>query len=42
MGLVVLCDFDGTKAEIDTTVIVFNKYINGNWRIFNEISVPLR
>ena len=31
-----LCDFDGTIAEIDTAVIVFNKFIDGNWRIFNE------
>ena len=31
-----LCDFDGTIAEIDTAVIVFNKFINGNWRMFNE------
>ncbi|MBT4422783.1 HAD-IB family phosphatase [Candidatus Bathyarchaeota archaeon] len=36
MDLAVLCDFDGTIAEIDTAVVVFNKFINGNWRIFNE------
>ena len=36
MGLAVLCDFDGTIAEIDTAVIVFNKFIDGNWRSFNE------
>jgi len=36
MDFVILCDFDGTIAEIDTAVIVFNKFINGNWRIFNE------
>jgi len=36
MDLAVLCDFDGTIAEIDTAVIVFNRFINGNWRIFNE------
>jgi len=36
MDFAVLCDFDGTIAEIDTAVIVFNKFIDGNWRIFNE------
>ena len=36
MDFMILCDFDGTIAEIDTTVIVFNKFIHGNWRIFNE------
>ena len=36
MDFAILCDFDGTIAEIDTAVIVFNKFINGNWRIFNE------
>jgi 2,3-diketo-5-methylthio-1-phosphopentane phosphatase len=36
MDFAVLCDFDGTISEIDTAVIVFNKFINGNWRIFNE------
>jgi 2,3-diketo-5-methylthio-1-phosphopentane phosphatase len=36
MGFAVLCDFDGTITEKDTTVIVFNKFINGNWKIFNE------
>ena len=36
MDFVVLCDFDGTIAEIDTAVIVFNKFINEDWRIFNE------
>jgi 2-hydroxy-3-keto-5-methylthiopentenyl-1-phosphate phosphatase len=36
MDIAILCDFDGTIAEIDTAVIVFNKFINGNWRIFNE------
>jgi 2,3-diketo-5-methylthio-1-phosphopentane phosphatase len=36
MDYAVLSDFDGTIIEIDTAVIVFNKFINGNWRIFNE------
>ena len=36
MDFAVLSDFDGTITEIDTAVIVFNKFINGNWRIFNE------
>ena len=36
MGLVVLCDFDGTIAEIDTAMIVFKRFIDGNWKIFNE------
>ena len=36
MDFAVLCDFDGTISEKDTAVIVFNKFINGNWRIFNE------
>ena len=36
MDIAVLCDFDGTITEKDTTVIVFNKFINGNWKIFNE------
>lgn len=34
--LAVLCDFDGTIAEIDTAVTVFNKFIDGDWKIFNE------
>ncbi len=36
MDIAVLCDFDGTITETDTTVIVFNKFINGDWKIFNE------
>jgi 2,3-diketo-5-methylthio-1-phosphopentane phosphatase len=36
MDFAVLSDFDGTITEIDNAVIVFNKFINGNWRIFNE------
>jgi 2,3-diketo-5-methylthio-1-phosphopentane phosphatase len=36
MNFAVLSDFDGTITEIDTAVLVFNKFINGNWRIFNE------
>jgi 2-hydroxy-3-keto-5-methylthiopentenyl-1-phosphate phosphatase len=36
MDFAVLSDFDGTIIGIDTTVIVFNKFINGNWRIYNE------
>jgi len=36
MDFAVLCDFDGTITEIDTAVIVFNKFINGNWNIYNE------
>jgi 2-hydroxy-3-keto-5-methylthiopentenyl-1-phosphate phosphatase len=36
MDFAILCDFDGTIAEIDTAVIVFNRFINGNWKIFNE------
>lgn len=36
-GFVVLCDFDGTIAEIDTAVIVFNKFIDGNWKVYNEM-----
>ena len=36
MDFAVLSDFDGTITEIDTAVIVFNKFINGDWRIFNE------
>jgi len=36
MDFAVLSDFDGTITEIDTAVLVFNKFINGNWRIFNE------
>ncbi len=35
-SLAVLCDFDGTIAEIDTAVIVFNRFIDGNWKIHNE------
>jgi len=34
--LAVLSDFDGTITETDTTATVFNKFINGDWRIFNE------
>lgn len=36
MDFAVLSDFDGTITEIDNAVIVFNKFINGNWRNFNE------
>lgn len=36
MDIAVLSDFDGTISKLDTAVIVFNKFINGNWRIYNE------
>lgn len=36
LNFAVLSDFDGTITEIDTAVIVFNKFIKGNWKIFNE------
>jgi 2-hydroxy-3-keto-5-methylthiopentenyl-1-phosphate phosphatase len=36
MDIAVLCDFDGTITEKDTTVTVFNKFIKGNWKTFNE------
>jgi len=36
MDFAVLSDFDGTITEIDTAVTVFNKFIDGNWIIFNE------
>ena len=36
MGYAVLCDFDGTITEEDTTVTVFNKFIKGDWKTFNE------
>jgi 2-hydroxy-3-keto-5-methylthiopentenyl-1-phosphate phosphatase len=36
MDIAVLCDFDGTVTEKDTTVTVFNKFVDGDWRIFNE------
>jgi len=36
MGYAVLCDFDGTVTEKDTTVTVFNRFIKGDWKIFNE------
>jgi len=36
LNLAVLSDFDGTITEINTAVIVFNKFIKGNWKIFNE------
>ncbi|MFW9997572.1 MAG: HAD-IB family phosphatase [Candidatus Odinarchaeota archaeon] len=36
MNIAVLCDFDGTIAETDITDAVFDKFVCGNWRIFNE------
>lgn len=36
MNFALLSDFDRTITKLDTAVIVFNKFINGNWRIYNE------
>jgi len=36
MDLVVLCDFDGTIAEIDTAVFVLDMFGQGDWRALDK------
>lgn len=36
MSLVVLCDFDGTIAEIDTAVFILSKFSHGDWRALDR------
>ena len=36
MSFVVLCDFDGTVVDIDTSVFVLRKFAEAEWRIFDE------
>lgn len=35
-SLVVLCDFDGTVIDIDTSVFVLTRFAKEDWRIFDE------
>lgn len=35
-SLVVLCDFDGTVIDIDTSVLVLTRFAEEDWRIFDE------
>lgn len=36
MDLAVLCDFDGTIAEIDTAVFVLERFGQGDWRVLDR------
>lgn len=36
MSFVVLCDFDGTVVDIDTSVFVLRKFAEAEWRMFDE------
>jgi 2-hydroxy-3-keto-5-methylthiopentenyl-1-phosphate phosphatase len=36
MDLAVLCDFDGTIANIDTAVFVLDRFGQGDWRALNK------
>jgi 2-hydroxy-3-keto-5-methylthiopentenyl-1-phosphate phosphatase len=36
MSLAVLCDFDGTIAEIDTAVFVLDRFGRGDWRMLDR------
>ncbi|HJX24085.1 MAG TPA: MtnX-like HAD-IB family phosphatase [Candidatus Bathyarchaeia archaeon] len=36
MEFVVLCDFDGTIAMIDTAEFVLHKFAHGDWQIYDE------
>ena len=36
MGIVVLCDFDGTVMEIDTSEVVLEKFAVGDWKTYDE------
>ncbi len=36
MSLVVLCDFDGTILDIDTSVFILTKLAKEEWKIFDE------
>jgi len=35
MDLVLLCDFDGTVVNIDTAEYLLEKFVEGDWKIFN-------
>jgi 2,3-diketo-5-methylthio-1-phosphopentane phosphatase len=36
MGLVVLCDFDGTITMVDTAELVLAKFAEGDWRVIDR------
>ena len=36
MEFVVLCDFDGTIATIDTAELVLHKFAHGDWQIYDK------
>jgi 2,3-diketo-5-methylthio-1-phosphopentane phosphatase len=36
VGTVVLCDFDGTIAEIDTAEFALRKFANGDWKRYDD------
>ncbi len=35
MSLVLLCDFDGTITNLDTAFFLLDKFVEGDWRIFD-------
>lgn len=35
-SLVVLCDFDGTVIDIDTSVLVLSKFAKSDWKVFDQ------
>ena len=35
MNLVLLCDFDGTITNLDTALFLLDKFVKGDWRIFD-------
>ena len=35
MNLVLLCDFDGTITNLDTAFFLLDKFVEGDWRIFD-------
>ena len=36
MGLVLLCDFDGTITNLDTALFLLDTFVEDNWRIFDS------
>ena len=35
MNLVLLCDFDGTITNLDTALFLLEKFVEGDWRMFD-------
>ena len=36
MSFAVLCDFDGTVVDIDTSIFILHKFAKAEWKIFDE------